>query len=211
MLTITLTIIEWLGIVAFAVAGAMVGIDKKLDIFGVCISAITTSIGGGILRDVLLGLTPPRMFIDSTYLILATVCALVVFFVVKALKNKYLENHRLLENTVNIVDAFGIGVFAVVGSQIAIDAGHLSNPFIVVFSGVISCIGGGILRDVMCASIPFVFKKHIYALACIAGSLSYYLLYLYANSTLAIIVGVSITVLIRLLATRFKWNMPRAL
>lgn len=211
MLDITLTVIEWLGIIAFAVAGAMVGIDKKLDIFGVCICAITTSIGGGILRDVLLGLTPPRMFIDSTYLVLATLCSLAVFLVVKLLKSKYLQNHRLLEATVNIFDAFGIGVFAVVGSQIAIEAGHVDNPFIVVFSGVVSCVGGSILRDVMCASIPLIFKKRVYALACIAGSLSYYLLYLYVNATLAIIVGAGVTVLIRLLATHFKWNMPTAL
>lgn len=211
MFNITLSIIEWLGIAAFAISGAMVGIDKKLDVFGVCIAGITTAIGGGILRDVLLGLTPPRMFIDSTYLIFALICSIVVFVVVKILKEKYRKNQQMIEHIINVFDALGLGVFAAVGSQIAIDAGHTDNVFIVIFSGVISCIGGGALRDIMCASIPFVFKKHIYALACLAGALSYYLLYIYINTTIAIICAFIITVVIRLLATHFKWNMPTAL
>lgn len=211
MLNITLTIIEWLGIAAFAVAGAMVGIDKKLDVFGVLICGITTSIGGGIIRDILLGLTPPRMFVDSTYLIFSAICSFAVFITVKSLKEIYIKNHQHIENIINVFDALGIGVFAVVGSQIAIDAGHISNPFIVLFSGVISCVGGGMLRDISCADIPFFFKKRIYAIACIAGSLTYYLLYLYINEIAAIILGFATTVIIRLLATFFKWNMPRAI
>ena len=211
MLSLAMSIIEWLGIAAFSVAGAMVAINKKLDVFGVCICSIVTSIGGGIIRDTLLGLTPPRMFIDSTYLCLAALISLIVFITVKIFSKHYTENQHLIESIVNVVDAFGIGVFAVVGAQIAIDAGHVSNPFIVIFSGTISCVGGGLLRDVMCADIPFIFKKHIYALACIAGSVAYYVLYLYSHPTLAIIAGASLTIIIRLLATYFKWNMPRAL
>lgn len=211
MLDITLIIIEWLGIAAFSIAGAMVGIDKKLDVFGVIICGITTSIGGGIIRDVLLGLTPPRMFVDFTYLVFSSICAFAVFVIVKSLKEIYIKNHRHIENIINIFDALGIGVFSVVGSQIAIDAGHISNPFIVLFSGTISCIGGGMLRDITCADIPFFFKKRIYALACIAGSLTYYLSYVYLNDITAIILGFFITVIIRLLATFFKWNMPKAI
>lgn len=211
MLDITLIVIEWLGIAAFAIAGAMVGIDKKLDIFGVIICSITTSIGGGIIRDILLGLTPPRMFVDSTYLVFSSVIGFIVFVVVKSIKDIYIKNHRYIENIINVFDSLGIGVFAVVGSQIAIEAGHISNPFIVLFSGVISCVGGGMLRDISCADIPFFFKKRIYALACIAGSLTYYLLYLYVNEIAAIILGVAVTVVIRLLATYFKWNMPKAI
>lgn len=211
MLDITLNLIEWLGIAAFAVAGAMVGIDKKLDVFGVIICGITTSIGGGIIRDVLLGLTPPRMFVDFTYLVFSSICSFAVFVIVKSLKEVYIKNHRHIENIINVFDALGIGVFAVVGSQIAIDAGHLSNPFIVIFSGAISCIGGGMLRDITCADIPFFFKKRIYALACIAGALTYYLAYVYLNNLTAIILGFTVTVVIRLLATYFKWNMPKAI
>lgn len=211
MLNFTLSVIEWLGIAAFAISGAMVGIDKKLDVFGVCISGITTAIGGGIIRDVLLGLTPPRMFIDSTYLIFSFICSFGVFVLVMILKDKYIKSRQFIDRIINVFDAAGIGVFAVVGSQIAIDAGHTDNAFIVVFSGAISCIGGGILRDVMCASIPFLFKKHIYALACLAGSLTYYLIYTYIGVVYAIIAGVSVTVTIRLLATHFKWNMPKAM
>ncbi len=211
MLDITLSLIEWLGIAAFAVAGAMVGIDKKLDIFGVIICGITTSIGGGIIRDVLLGLTPPRMFVDFTYLVFSSFCSFAVFVIVKSLKEIYIKNHRHIENIINVFDALGIGVFAVVGSQIAIESGHLNNPFIVIFSGTISCIGGGMLRDITCANIPFFFKKRIYALACIAGSLTYYLAYVYLNDITAIILGFAVTVIIRLLATFFKWNMPKAI
>ena len=126
-------------------------------------------------------------------------------------KEIYIKNHQHIENIINVFDALGIGVFAVVGSQIAIDAGHISNPFIVLFSGVISCVGGGMLRDISCADIPFFFKKRIYAIACIAGSLTYYLLYLYINEIAAIILGFATTVIIRLLATFFKWNMPKAI
>lgn len=203
---------EFVGTVAFAVSGAMVAVEKRVDLFGVLFMGMITALGGGAVRDILLGRLPPAMFSNLVYVTVSIVTAFVVFVVARILKERYLLRENLIEQINNVFDALGLGVFAVVGAGVAISAGYEGNGFLVVFMGMTTAIGGGVLRDLMLREIPFVLKKRIYALAAICGALVYYLLRLAGLSdTLALFAGVAATFVLRLLATIFKWNLPKAL
>lgn len=205
-------ICEFAGTVAFAVSGAMVSIDKRVDLFGVLFLGMITALGGGAMRDVMLGQLPPAMFSNYIYVTVAIVTALAVFIAARLLRERYVLRETLIDQINNVFDALGLGVFAVVGADLAIAVGYESNGFLVVFMGMTTAIGGGVLRDLLLREIPFVLKKRIYALAAICGALAYYLLWLTAlPGTLALFAGVGTTFVLRLLATFFKWDLPKAL
>lgn len=201
---------EWVGTAAFAVSGAMVAVDKKTDIFGVMLLAVFTALGGGTVRDILIGHFPPRMFSNGQYVLLSIVCALIVFAVARGFKERYVRRAREIGRINDIFDAIGLGVFAVSGANIGMEAG--GNLLLVVSLGTITGIGGGMLRDVMLEEIPFVLKKHIYAVAAIAGALTFALLTRAGLSrTAAYGAGWAVTFALRLLAMHYKWNLPRAI
>lgn len=203
-------IVEIIGTVAFATSGAMVAINKRVDIFGVLVLSSITALGGGCIRDILIGTLPPRMFSDYRYVMVAVIVATLVFVIAYIFRDLYQKSQKAVDSINNIFDAAGLGIFTVTGVQVAIDSGFKMNGILVVCLGVITGIGGGILRDVMLREIPFVLKKRIYALASIAGGIVYYNLYL-ANigRTKAIIISVAVTFVIRMLATIFKLDLPR--
>jgi len=167
---------EWIGTAAFAVSGAMVAIDKRTDVFGVLLLAVFTALGGGTVRDILIGHFPPRMFSNGQYVLLAIFCALIVFILARIFKERYVAKEQEIERINVIFDAIGLGVFAVSGASIGMEAGFGDNLLLIVSLGTITGIGGGMLRDVLLGEIPFVLKKHIYAVAAIAGALTFYLL-----------------------------------
>lgn len=203
---------EALGTMAFAVSGAMVAIDKGTDIFGVLLMAVFTALGGGTLRDVLIGHFPPRMFTNFQYVLLSCVCALIVFVIARIFKEKYIERERLIEQVNNVFDAIGLGIFAVSGARIGMEAGFADNMFLTTFLGTTTAIGGGMLRDVLLQEMPFVLKKRVYAVAAIVGALLYALLLRAGmNSVLAYALGMLSTTAIRILATLFRWNLPKAI
>ena len=203
---------EWIGTAAFAVSGAMIAVDTGTDIFGVMVLAVVTALGGGTLRDVFIGHFPPRMFSSSNYVALACACALTVFVLARIYKERYLAREKLVEQINNVFDAIGLGVFAVSGARIGVEAGFVGNTFLVTFLGMITAVGGGMLRDVLIKEIPFVLKKRIYAVAAIAGALCYALMVEHGISTVwAYGAGWSVTTALRLLATVFRWDLPRAL
>ena len=123
---------EWIGTAAFAVSGAMVAVDKHTDIFGVLFLAIITALGGGTLRDMIIGHCPPRMFTNYHYLLMAAVCAVAVFVLARIYKVRYVRSEKLIEQINNVFDAIGLGIFAVSGARIGMEAGfaqvHLSSP-----------------------------------------------------------------------------------
>lgn len=204
-------IICTMGVIAFAVSGAMVAISKHTDAFGVIVLAVITATGGGIIRDILLGIFPPKAFTDRSYVLIAVVTALVVYLIAFLFKDLYCRNSHMLDSINNIVDALGLGIFAVTGTQAAIDYGFAQNGFLSILIGMITGIGGGFLRDIMVKEIPFVLRKRIYALAALAGSLIFYVLYMHNfNYTVSVTVATSFTFVLRLLATHFKWNIPPA-
>ena len=204
-------ILELVGTIAFAISGAMVAIERRLDLFGVVFLGVITAVGGGMIRDVLIGSFPPKMFISMEYVIIACVASLIVFLAAYFAENVYFEKVRLIDTVKNVFDAIGLGAFSVSGASIGISAGYADNPFMCVFLGMLTGIGGGLLRDIMSRSIPFVLNKRIYAVAAIVGASLYYLLYYFkAADTIAIFSAVAMTCLIRVLATHYEWDLPRA-
>ena len=205
-----INICEIIGIIAFAISGAMVAIEKDLDVFGVVVLGVTTALGGGIIRDIILGMLPPNMFTNGTYAALAAVAALFVF-IFSYYNYKYIEDHiSLFNNALNVFDAIGLGVFVILGMNSAIFAGFTYNNFLLVFVGVITGIGGGMLRDIMVSDIPFVLRKRIYALACIVGG-GLYLVMLKnnVNSDISVLIGIFSIIFIRLLSRKYKWSLPK--
>lgn len=203
-------IVEILGTIAFATSGAMVAINKRVDIFGVLVLSSVTALGGGCIRDIFIGTLPPRMFSDYRYVMVAVAVALVVFVVAYIFRDLYQKSQKIVDSVNNVFDAAGLGIFTVTGVQVAIESGFEMNSILAVCLGVITGIGGGILRDVMLREIPFVLKKRIYALASIAGGIVYYNLYLAeVGKTLSIVVAVAVTFAIRILATIFKLDLPK--
>ena len=202
-------IMELVGTVAFSVSGAMVGIEQKMDIFGVCVLGIFTAVGGGMVRDIIIG-TVPSALINPVYVAVAAAAALGVF-VVLLLRKKHLHGRfRAAYDTVMLImDALGLGIFTAVGVRTGINAGYPDNTFLLVFLGTLTGVGGGLLRDVMAGVPPYIFVKHIYALASIAGACVFILLYRTLGEVAALIGASVLVVIIRLLAAHYHWNLPR--
>ena len=203
-------IAELIGTIAFAVSGVIVAIEKQLDFFGAMVLGVTTAVGGGALRDVLLGITPPTMFQNYVVVAVAVATSGLVFMIEyssRGLLNKQKNNYL---QVINIFDAVGLGVFTVIGVNTAIMNSYSDNWFLAIFIGTITGIGGGVLRDVLAGRIPLVLYKEVYALAAISGASLFYILHQTGlNLTLAMLFGASAVMLIRLLAIYFKWSLPK--
>ena len=207
------TVLEYAGIIAFAVAGAMIAVDKETDLVGVVVLALVTTFGGGIMRDLFLGHTPPRFFTNYALELSVTVlCALVVFIFARIFSSFFINNERKINSIVNIFDAMGIGIFSVYSVNLSFEAGY-SAPIVAISMGIVASVGGGLIRDIIIGDVPFILKKHIYLLAALAGAFTYYALIVWAGASvyLATALGVAITFILRMLATVFKWNLPRAI
>lgn len=205
-------ILEIVGTIAFAVSGAMVAIERRLDLFGVVFLGVITAVGGGMIRDILIGSFPPKMFINMEYVLIACGVSLIVFIAAYFAGHIYFEKVKLIDTVNNIFDAIGLGAFSVTGTRIGISAGYADNVFMCIFLGMLTGIGGGLLRDMMSRSIPFVLHKRIYAVAAIAGACIYYLLFYFkVSDEVAIFSAVGATCLVRILATYYEWNLPVAI
>ena len=203
-----LFVVNLIGTVAFAASGAMIGLKKEMDVFGVCILGLTTAVGGGILRDLVLGLTPPMAFRDPTAALVALVVS-AVFFLRRA--RAVLERSpRLYDLLLFWMDSVGLGAFTVVGVQIAMDYAGQPTLFLLVFVGVVTGVGGGVLRDLMAQQVPYIFVKHVYACASLAGAVLCAGLWGWTGRVSAMLAGLGAVVLIRWLAAHFRWNLPRA-
>lgn len=202
-------IIEIIGTVAFASSGALIGIRKNMDIFGINVLGITTALGGGLIRDLVLGINPPNMFRNSVYVIAAVLTSCVLFLIVR-LKQELLGSRfmELYERLMNVMDAIGLGAFTVIGINTALKVGYEST-FLLLFVGLITGIGGGMLRDIMAGTTPFVFVKHVYACASIAGAVVCLALRTVWTMSMAMIAGAVVVIIIRILATRYRWNLPK--
>lgn len=210
------TIIEVIGVIAFSISGSMVAIRRKTDLFGVILLAIITALGGGLTRDVILSFSPPALFSMKYYILISAVVAIIVFLFARKFSNTYLQNETKIEHINDIFDALGLGIFAVMGVKTSFDQGYTDSALISITCGLITCICGGMLRDVLTNSTPFVLVKRIYAIAALLGSSAYYILHLYGdavgiNENFALIIGCAVTFILRILAMTFKWNMPKAI
>lgn len=203
--------VEAVGTIAFASSGAMVAIKKQLDLLGVIVLGVTTAVGGGMLRDIIIGNVPPNLFKDPVYVLLAFITVMILFVIVrrnqKILASRSIE---MYEKVMNIFDAVGLGAFTVVGIDTAVLAGYDRYHFLIIFLGVITGVGGGLLRDIMAGETPYILRKHVYASASITGAVLYAYLQDYMNNDAAMLIGAGSVILIRILATRYCWNLPTA-
>ena len=188
-----ISVVELIGTVAFAITGALVAIDKDLDYYGIIALAIITAIGGGILRDVLIGLELPVSLENPIYAIISILSAIAVI----ALHKKIERYHSFIQ----FFDAIGLAEFTAIGAEVAINNG-LHQPFVIITLAVLTGTGGGMMRDVFAHEIPFVFHKEVYAVACIIGSVFFVILYGSFGNSIALYVCFGVTLLIRLYCMR---------
>jgi uncharacterized membrane protein YeiH len=194
-----LQIIDILGTTAFAISGVLVALNKKMDPFGVFIIAFVTSVGGGTLRDILIGQTPVFWMTDMTFIYV--ISATTVVSVLLRQKLNYLRKSLFLFDTI------GIALYTVIGVQKGIDASL--HPIICIALGTMSASFGGVLRDILCNEIPVIFRKEIYATACILGGLVYFLLLEFKmENVLIVIISGLVVVAIRIVAVVFKISLP---
>lgn len=199
--------LEIIGAAAFAVSGAMAALEHDADIFGVIFLAVVTALGGGVIRDLLLGLTPPKMFVSYVYLAVAALAALVVFADAYVRREKYRKHRDKLDSINNMFDAVGLAVFTVSGMNTAMQ--QSDNVLLILVLGMSTGVGGGMLRDMMINKMPKVLRKRVYAVASLLGGGVYYGLFaLGVHETIAAVSGMAVIIALRVLATVYKWNLP---
>lgn len=191
--------IDILGTIAFAISGVLVAMNKKMDPFGVLIIAFVTSVGGGTLRDIMVGVEPVSWMRNMTfvYVIMGSAVFAVIF-------RNYLKH---LRRSLFLFDTIGIGLYTVVGIETGLVAGL--HPVICIALGTMTACFGGVLRDILCNEIPVIFRKEVYATACILGGITYFLMlqFLEDRNYLFIIAGL-VVIIVRILAVRFKISLP---
>lgn len=201
---------EIVGTVAFAISGAMVGVEQNMDIFGVGVLGVVTSVGGGMIRDIVLGVIPPAVFVHPVYALVATITSCIVFFIFYFHKELLNGNYgEKFSRIMLVMDSIGLGIFTVVGVNTGIRRGYSDNLFLLVFLGTITGVGGGLLRDVMAGVPPYIFVKHIYACASIVGAIVCVFMHRTHGSIYAMAVSSAVVILIRFLAAHYRWNLPR--
>jgi len=192
-------VLDILGTIAFAISGVLVALNKRMDPFGVLIIAFVTAVGGGSLRDVLIGIQPVSWMTNMTYVYV--IFGATVFAIVFKSKLNYLRKSLFLFDTI------GIGLYTVVGIEKGIIAEL--HPIICISLGTMTACFGGVIRDILCNEIPVIFRKEIYATACILGGLTYFLLREFmADTNLVFVIAGVIVIVARLLAVKFKISLP---
>ncbi len=194
------TILDILGLIAFAISGALAGIQKKLDFFGVFVISMVTSIGGGTLRDLLIGSTPVFWLLNlqTLYIVAAATIISIIF-------KQYLS---FLRTSLFLFDTIGIGIFTIIG----IEKGLAINfsPIVCIMLGTVTACFGGVARDILCNEIPVIFRKEIYATACLMGGFMFFgLKLLHVNDDIIYVGTAGTIILIRILAVRYHWTFPQ--
>ncbi len=194
-----LYIIDLLGTLVFAISGVLAAVEHKFDIVGAFILGLVTAIGGGTLRDLLIGATPVGWMTDLNYLI-CIVCSIALCFFMKGFLKK-------MRKGLFLFDTIGIGIFTILGIQKTLSFGL--NPIIAILMGIVSAVFGGVIRDVLSNEIPLIFRKEIYASVCLLGGVFYWLLtYLGCNYELSIVLPILLVVVIRVAAVKNDWQIP---
>ena len=179
-----------------------------MDIFGVCILGLTTACGGGMVRDVLLGNTPPAAFQNPTASAVAVVTSLILFL--SGVRHGLMGNQRRYDLFMLWMDSAGLGIFTVMGVRVVWGCVAEPSLYLLVFVGVVTGVGGGVLRDVLAGDTPYIFVKHVYASASLAGALACVVLWPLAGEMAAMLCGSALVVAGRILSAHFRWNLPHA-
>lgn len=192
-------ILDLLGTVAFAISGALAAMNRRLDLFGIFIIAFVTSIGGGTLRDILTGSTPVTWMENTIYIyFIGFVTIIAIIF-----RNKL----DRLKKSLFLFDTIGLGVFTITGVEMGVQAGL--SPIISITIGAMTGTFGGVIRDILCNEIPVIFRKEIYATACILGAFTFVVLHdLGVNMDIIYVVTSLIVIVIRLIVVRYHISLP---
>jgi uncharacterized membrane protein YeiH len=201
-------IFEIIGVIAFSLSGALTAMKKEMDIFGACVLGMTTAIGGGIIRDLILGVTPPVSFVNPLHATIGLGVAALTYLP-KIQKFFARNKHKVQALSLMIADSVGLGVFTVVGVNACFENIPNPNAFTAIFLGVITGVGGGVLRDVFSMNLPKIFVKHFYACASIAGAIVAYFAHIYFGVLIASISGAIVVITLRFLASFLRWNLPK--
>ena len=212
-----MSVFEIIGSIAFAISGSMLAIKKEMDLFGILILGIVTSVGGGAIRDIVIGNTPPAMFQNPKCTVISSITALIVFISWKIyIRKRNLFSEKIARRTdimyhnlLFLSDTLGLAAFTILGMEATISFLHTDQFLLIAFVGLITGVGGGILRDLLAGEIPYVLQKHIYATACIFGIIGYYILYHFMPESAAALIGFCLVLVVRYLAKHFEWNLPR--
>lgn len=201
-----LFIFETIGVIAFAISGATAAIKKGMDLLGVLFVGFITALGGGIIRDILLGITPPKSFSEPIFPLIAIITSLLTFLFFG--KKFFLMHHDQMKGIILFIDTIGLAVFTVAGTQMS-QLIYENSVFMNVLMGVMTGIGGGILRDVFLCQLAYVFTKHFYATAAIIGAFVSVILSHVVGTFAAGIAGAIIIFLLRIFAAYYKWELPK--
>ena len=192
-------ILDIIGVFVFTISGVLTGLNKKLDAFGVFIIAFVTALGGGTLRDVLIGKTPVGWMVDLKYLYIIVLAYFITIFF-----KKHLEKLRI---SLFLFDSIGLGVFTIIGIEKGIEFGL--HPIICIALGTITASFGGVIRDILCNEIPVIFRKEIYATVCIFGGIMFFVLQkINLNHDILYLITSLFMISFRLLAVKYKWYLP---
>ncbi len=201
---------EIIGTIAFSVAGSLVAIRRELDIFGTVVVGGVTAVGGGCLRDILLGNLPPAMFRTPVYAIVAAVVSVIVFTAEYLFPAEKVLASKKYEFVVNIFDALGLAIFVVVGINSAKSCGYGDNGFLAICVGVLTGVGGGVVRDLLVKTVPMILRKQVYALpAIVGGILYYYMTKAGVNEIICVVITIILIMTVRILAAMLRWNLPK--
>jgi uncharacterized membrane protein YeiH len=194
-------ILDLFGTMAFAVTGAFKAIEHKADIVGIIILATITGVAGGTIRDIVLGHFPPHSISDPNYVIITTVTGIVIFFLYPKIQKHW--------NVFLKFDALGLGVFTAIGATLAYQLFGM-NFLAMALAGMVTAVGGGILRDMFVNEIPMVIVKELYASASFLGVVLFYVILMSGlQIEIATIVAILVTTVLRLIAMKYNWNLPK--
>ena len=192
-------VLDSIGTLVFAISGALTAVYKKLDLFGVYCIAFVTALGGGTLRDILIGRTPVGWMLDINYVYIIT-----GGFLLSIIFNRYLERLRI---SMFLFDTIGLGVFTLIGIEKGIE--YQLSSVVCVILGTLTATFGGVIRDILCNEIPVLFRKEIYATLCIAGGILFFTLKKFQIQSEIISISVAVFIItLRLISYKLKWGLP---
>jgi len=195
-----ISLMELIGTVAFAAAGALVAIDKELDYYGISIFAIITAVGGGIVRDIIINIPVPVSLANPLYIIISLVTTAIVI----AFYKKIVKYH----NVVMFCDAIGLAAFTAIGAEVAL-VNDVYMPFVVITLAVLTGTGGGVIRDAMCGDIRYVFREEVYAVASVLGAIAFMTIYPYFGKHAAVYTSFGVTLAARLVSMKFNLHLKK--
>jgi uncharacterized membrane protein YeiH len=194
-----MVVLDWAGTFAFALSGGLLGVHKRFDLFGVLFLSFVVAVVGGLLRDVAIGAVPPVAITDMHYFAISMVSGLITFYWYPKVESR--------QRQILLLDAVGLGLFAVIGAQKAID--HGINPLMAALLGMMTGIGGGMARDVLAGDVPFVLRADLYAVAALAGGVIVSIgTMMGVKPTYPMLLGAAVCIFLRLMAIYYHWRAP---